>query len=220
MWQRRLCIICSFLSRSSVFLVLEVLFFGLFFQYEVNVCFISKEKVCFDEGWRLVEYFWNLGEDVSGEFEIVMLFDVLVNVVFSFLQEVGLDVEQVVICVVEVINFDIIVVMMFDGMFEIVMLFDVFLLYVLFEVGDNQVGEGQDVLQLMIVIWLRVLSLIWCLLLVLMNWLMLCLVFCRKWGWMLSRLLFVRLYRDWETDRKSTRLNSIHEIPSRMPSSA
>ena len=27
-------------------------------------------------------------------------------------------------------------------------------------------------------------------------------------------------YRDWETDRKSTRLNSSHEIPSRMPSSA
>ena len=28
------------------------------------------------------------------------------------------------------------------------------------------------------------------------------------------------LYRDWETDRKSTRLNSSHEIPTRMPSSA
>ena len=27
-------------------------------------------------------------------------------------------------------------------------------------------------------------------------------------------------YGDWETDRKSTRLNSSHEIPSRMPSSA
>ena len=27
-------------------------------------------------------------------------------------------------------------------------------------------------------------------------------------------------YRDWETDRKSTRLNSSHEIPARMPSSA
>ena len=27
-------------------------------------------------------------------------------------------------------------------------------------------------------------------------------------------------YRDWETDRKRTRLNSSHEIPSRMPSSA
>ena len=34
-----------------------------------------------------------------------------------------------------------------------------------------------------------------------------------KVGWMLP-------YRDWETDRKSTRLNSSHEIPSRMPSSA
>ena len=30
----------------------------------------------------------------------------------------------------------------------------------------------------------------------------------------------VDMYRDWETDRKSTRLNSSHEIPSRMPSSA
>ena len=30
----------------------------------------------------------------------------------------------------------------------------------------------------------------------------------------------VAVYRDWETDRKSTRLNSSHEIPSRMPSSA
>ena len=34
------------------------------------------------------------------------------------------------------------------------------------------------------------------------------------WDWDTSR------YRDWETDRKSTRLNSSHEIPSRMPSSA
>ena len=31
---------------------------------------------------------------------------------------------------------------------------------------------------------------------------------------------FYEPYRDWETDRKSTRLNSSHEIPSRMPSSA
>ena len=29
-----------------------------------------------------------------------------------------------------------------------------------------------------------------------------------------------RHYRDWETDRKSTRLNSSHEFVSRMPSSA
>ena len=27
-------------------------------------------------------------------------------------------------------------------------------------------------------------------------------------------------YRDWETDRKSTRLNSCHSAKSRMPSSA
>ena len=30
----------------------------------------------------------------------------------------------------------------------------------------------------------------------------------------------IKRYRDWETDRKSTRLNSSLEIPSRMPSSA
>ena len=32
----------------------------------------------------------------------------------------------------------------------------------------------------------------------------------------------IKRYRDWEIflDRKSTRLNSSHEIPSRMPSSA
>ena len=29
-----------------------------------------------------------------------------------------------------------------------------------------------------------------------------------------------RPYRDWETDRKSTRLNSTHSAKSRMPSSA
>ena len=31
---------------------------------------------------------------------------------------------------------------------------------------------------------------------------------------------FHRSYRDWETDRKSTRLNSSHITRSRMPSSA
>ena len=30
----------------------------------------------------------------------------------------------------------------------------------------------------------------------------------------------ISLYRDWETDRKSTRLNSSHSGQSRMPSSA
>ena len=30
----------------------------------------------------------------------------------------------------------------------------------------------------------------------------------------------VEVYRDWETDRKSTRLNSSHSAKSRMPSSA
>ena len=32
--------------------------------------------------------------------------------------------------------------------------------------------------------------------------------------------LFFETYRDWETDRKSTRLNSSHITRSRMPSSA
>ena len=30
----------------------------------------------------------------------------------------------------------------------------------------------------------------------------------------------IQVYRDWETDRKSTRLNSSHSAKSRMPSSA
>ena len=30
----------------------------------------------------------------------------------------------------------------------------------------------------------------------------------------------IEAYRDWETDRKSTRLNSSHSAKSRMPSSA
>ena len=32
--------------------------------------------------------------------------------------------------------------------------------------------------------------------------------------------IFYKPYRDWETDRKSTRLNSSHRSLSRMPSSA
>ena len=35
-----------------------------------------------------------------------------------------------------------------------------------------------------------------------------------------ERMEFNHLYRDWETDRKSTRLNSSHSAKSRMPSSA
>ena len=31
---------------------------------------------------------------------------------------------------------------------------------------------------------------------------------------------YIAMYRDWETDRKSTRLNSSHSGESRMPSSA
>ena len=31
---------------------------------------------------------------------------------------------------------------------------------------------------------------------------------------------YSEIYRDWETDRKSTRLNSSHSAKSRMPSSA
>ena len=37
-------------------------------------------------------------------------------------------------------------------------------------------------------------------------------------GWQVFGLRLV--YRDWETDRKSTRLNSSHSAKSRMPSSA
>ena len=36
----------------------------------------------------------------------------------------------------------------------------------------------------------------------------------------LSEVNWLSMYRDWETDRKSTRLNSSHEFVSRMPSSA
>ena len=35
-----------------------------------------------------------------------------------------------------------------------------------------------------------------------------------------TRFYNLRSYRDWETDRKSTRLNSSHSAKSRMPSSA
>ena len=44
-------------------------------------------------------------------------------------------------------------------------------------------------------------------------------VVCLVW-WLVVVWCLVCGYRDWETDRKSTRLNSSHEIPSRMPSSA
>ena len=36
----------------------------------------------------------------------------------------------------------------------------------------------------------------------------------------LAYLTDAETYRDWETDRKSTRLNSSHSAKSRMPSSA
>ena len=36
----------------------------------------------------------------------------------------------------------------------------------------------------------------------------------------LQLYLVISTYRDWETDRKSTRLNSSHSAKSRMPSSA
>ena len=35
-----------------------------------------------------------------------------------------------------------------------------------------------------------------------------------------DNITLFRTYRDWETDRKSTRLNSSHSGESRMPSSA
>ena len=37
---------------------------------------------------------------------------------------------------------------------------------------------------------------------------------------MIVSISLVWMYRDWETDRKSTRLNSSHSGESRMPSSA
>ena len=37
---------------------------------------------------------------------------------------------------------------------------------------------------------------------------------------MSKRYISEYVYRDWETDRKSTRLNSSHSAKSRMPSSA
>ena len=40
------------------------------------------------------------------------------------------------------------------------------------------------------------------------------------WYWFSERDQTWKKYRDWETDRKSTRLNSSHSGESRMPSSA
>ena len=40
-----------------------------------------------------------------------------------------------------------------------------------------------------------------------------------EFSWMRGIAMEVQ-YRDWETDRKSTRLNSSHSAKSRMPSSA
>ena len=44
------------------------------------------------------------------------------------------------------------------------------------------------------------------------------------WSWFLIfaplAVHWLRVYRDWETDRKSTRLNSSNRSLSRMPSSA
>ena len=38
--------------------------------------------------------------------------------------------------------------------------------------------------------------------------------------WDYDGVFGAQCYRDWETDRKSTRLNSSHSAKSRMPSSA
>ena len=49
---------------------------------------------------------------------------------------------------------------------------------------------------------------------------------CEKCGYSCDRdvaaaqVMLNNAYRDWETDRKSTRLNSSHSAKSRMPSSA
>ena len=40
------------------------------------------------------------------------------------------------------------------------------------------------------------------------------------WGTVTAGTTILHKYRDWETDRKSTRLNSSHRSLSRMPSSA
>ena len=42
----------------------------------------------------------------------------------------------------------------------------------------------------------------------------------REYESLTKEIEFQNLYRDWETDRKSTRLNSSHSGESRMPSSA
>ena len=41
-----------------------------------------------------------------------------------------------------------------------------------------------------------------------------------QWNSVVQKNDLVWVYRDWETDRKSTRLNSSHSAKSRMPSSA
>ena len=41
-----------------------------------------------------------------------------------------------------------------------------------------------------------------------------------KFGIFVDGYYHMPAYRDWETDRKSTRLNSSHSAKSRMPSSA
>ena len=46
------------------------------------------------------------------------------------------------------------------------------------------------------------------------------LVILRVWAYWVLFIQARRSYRDWETDRKSTRLNSSHSAKSRMPSSA
>ena len=46
---------------------------------------------------------------------------------------------------------------------------------------------------------------------------------CGSYDYVLSKArgsYVCKFYRDWETDRKSTRLNSSHSAKSRMPSSA
>ena len=41
-----------------------------------------------------------------------------------------------------------------------------------------------------------------------------------QYAYTIADILIGNSYRDWETDRKSTRLNSSHSAKSRMPSSA
>ena len=90
---------------------------------------------------------------------------------------------------------------------------------------------------LMLVVWCLMLV-VWCLMLVVWCFMMGCNPYLIAWfnayrsAWVMvnvnkkgrtslrGKFRQMPTYRDWETDRKSTRLNSSHITRSRMPSSA